>query len=383
MDQWRRSQADRGSSRSGSRRGGGRAAGSQGWTAQERRRKDGWQDWGSRWWSDRSYQQGHVEFGGGWVHFVQIGLGTNTTFVQNLVGCWEDWSYSIAWLMNAASEQRRGHVCGVAVEPVGHLAQAYQRLAESLPNVEVLQAAISDTDEDNAEVHFLSDEDAEALLSQVAPSMTEDLAKQLVFIKNMSTVGRNHPELKEASDSIEIGFGVRLPLSVQRVDIWSYGRLAQSLNFVGCEILMIDAEGHDASILRSVMEHCRHYPSAWPWLIQFETMGNCDKVEGNGTEWSIIHQLEDAGYLLVGYSHGNTHMAWQQALRYEKRLQKWVRSWKCKCCQRRELFPYVTTRNGVWCQFCLGLRRSRHKRKRQQPWRPRGHQRVGTKSMLA
>jgi hypothetical protein len=47
-----------------------------------------------------------IGFGGTanyWVqklHFVQIGLDTNTTFVQNLVGDREDWSKNVAWRLH-------------------------------------------------------------------------------------------------------------------------------------------------------------------------------------------------------------------------------------------------------------------------------------------
>ena len=44
------------------------------------------------------------DFGGATVQFVQIGLGTNTTFIQNFAGPWRDWSEQIDWLSKARSE---------------------------------------------------------------------------------------------------------------------------------------------------------------------------------------------------------------------------------------------------------------------------------------
>ena len=52
------------------------------------------------------------------VQFVQIGMGTHTTFVQNFGGDPKDWSPIVAWLIEIMSETRPNHVRGVCAEPV-------------------------------------------------------------------------------------------------------------------------------------------------------------------------------------------------------------------------------------------------------------------------
>ena len=76
-----------------------------------------------------------------------------------------------------------------------------------------------------------------------------------------------------------------------RADMLSWERLCSKLVFGGCELLIIDTEGHEAAVLRSMIEHCKKNAccgiSVWPKVIQFETMSHCDKIEGGR------HRAED------------------------------------------------------------------------------------------
>ena len=128
-------------------------------------------------------------------------------------------------------------------------------------------------------------------------------------MRNMSTVEPVHPHWAIWRAHCLNQLGVVTEASRQPVEVWSYSQLAKVLDFSGCEVLMIDAEGHDVRILRSVIEHCRRYPRELPWLVQFETMGHCDRAEGGETsvEWNVIWSLMEEGYLLVHYSHRDSH----------------------------------------------------------------------------
>merc|ERR1712048_1150337 len=98
------------------------------------------------------------------------------------------------------------------------------------------------------------------------------------------------------------------------VDIWTWAKLATTFNFAGCELLVIDTEGYDTKILRSMIAHCREHTNDWPDVIQFETMGHCDRHEGLGSEKQIIRLLEDEGYTLVAMSDLNSHLVRKAAL---------------------------------------------------------------------
>ena len=66
--------------------------------------------------------------------------------------------------------------------------------------------------------------------------------------------------------------------------------------------LIVDAEGHDTAVLCSMLAHCkerlRNGLYELPNVIQFETMGHCNKKEGFGAEWGIITALEAEDYVL-------------------------------------------------------------------------------------
>ena len=105
----------------------------------------------------------YFDFKGKKLHFLQIGLGNNTTFIQNMAGPWDQWSQKVHWLVQALSEQRPECVRGVGVEPVRHLIHGLRHL----PYVELIHAAVSDVEAPNMEVHVLTQESGKSLLLQV------------------------------------------------------------------------------------------------------------------------------------------------------------------------------------------------------------------------
>ena len=97
----------------------------------------------------------------------------------------------------------------------------------------------------------------------------------------------------------------------------------------------------------------------WPYVIQFETMGHCDRREGDNAEWNTIAELEYAGYILVAYSHYNSQLVWFEALNIPH-IRKWVDQFECWGCNKRKLYPYIfgPFRDGglsIMCRGCLKL----------------------------
>jgi hypothetical protein len=293
------------------------------------------------------------DFGGWPVNFVQIGLGTNATLIQNLAGTWGEWSNTIEWLLQATSETRPAFVRGVAVEPVKDLVRQHQPQSAKLPWVRLVQAAIGEVNQNGASINALSRKACDEFAAEMASAVREKFDWDLMCLCNMSTVGYDHPELDWYNAYFVKTYGKAPSFRQSPVDVWSYGRLARSLNFAGCEVLMIDAEGQDAQILRSVITHCSTHTCEWPGLIQFETMGHCDSLEGASVEWAVIHSLEAHGYLLVGYSYRDTHLASKEAMEGSERLREWVYGWVCDRCRRRQQFPYVSTKSGIYCKRCM------------------------------
>ena len=130
------------------------------------------------------------------------------------------------------------------------------------------------------------------------------------------------------------------------------------MDFKSCEVLIVDAEGQDAAVLRSMITHCRAREhlgfSEWPSVIQFETMGHCDKREGAGAEWGVISYLQQVGYVVVAYSNYNTYLAHNMALVQIRAVQNWAGPVTCKSCWD-STYPYVFGANGVHCERCAGI----------------------------
>lgn len=294
------------------------------------------------------------DFQGEQLHFIQIGLGNNTTFIQNLAGSDDCWSRQVDWLLSACSEVRPDEVRGLAVEPVRHHAEALRGLAfRHLRRVQVLQAALGESPEEGEEAEVFVLQDPDQLLALLPKRQRRGLRWQFSFLENMSCVGGQHPEFEALSQWIQERYGLRPKMMPERIEKWSWTTMARRLNFAGCQVLLVDAEGHDASILRSMLSHCEGSPDELPEVIQFETRGHCDQVEAGDSEWEIIDALQDAGYLLLAFGHADTYLVLRTALRRRRRLRRWARAWGCTDCWRKNRFPYYCSGwYGTYCMPC-------------------------------
>ena len=310
--------------------------------------------------SDRDQLLKGLDFQGQQIHFVQIGLGTNSTFIQNCAGKKDEWDPCIEWLLQATSDTTpHDKLRGIAVEPVAELAASLHCAAERLQNVELVQVAIGETDKQNAEMHAFSIHECDALLQQVPAWQQSSLQHDLEYILNMSSVGAISQEMQWKVGDITRKYNVLVDVKPRYLDVWTWGHLSNVSNFHGCEVLLIDTEGYDTQILRSLIQYCHSRPSEWPQLIQFETMGHCDELEGTGSEWATVEALEVEGYTLVNFGHHNTYLVLAQALKKEHRLQKWLWTWRCTHCRAsweeddwQHVLPFTTDRTGTYCQRC-------------------------------
>ena len=77
------------------------------------------------------------------INVVQVGLGTNTTFLQNLAGADHEWDRNIAWLLEVVSDSPPQCITGVAIEPVREHIEVLRTIASrSMPRVALLQIAL-------------------------------------------------------------------------------------------------------------------------------------------------------------------------------------------------------------------------------------------------
>ena len=178
--------------------------------------------------ADKPLITGKRDFGGKRVHVVQIGLGTNSTFIHNVASPYdEDWDKGIDWILQSASSALCPSVLsGVAVEPAAEHVHVLRPFVEkSLPGVALVQCAIGDID-GHSELYLLPRQVHDALLRQAPWWQREGLERSLSYVLNMSCVGREHPDMSYYLQTLRRDYGVQVELDQARVIIWSWDRLS-------------------------------------------------------------------------------------------------------------------------------------------------------------
>ena len=134
----------------------------------------------------------------------------------------------------------------------------------------------------------------------------KDVDKNLAYLENMSAVGTPHPEFKSQAAWIQQQTGVNDNLLEEReVPCYTFGEVLKMHSANGCEVLIIDAEGADCAILRSMLACCQTQQSPWPRAVRFETWGWEDGKErlSESSEYKeeeeMIQILQQEDYLLV------------------------------------------------------------------------------------
>ena len=302
---------------------------------------------------DQGPRMNNIEYEGAVIHFVQIGLGTNSTFVQNAVGSRVEWNRGLQWLEGCMSARKQGYMTGIAIEPVFELAQAQWKAARELPWVEVVQVAMGEYCMREAKMSVFGETELQEVLETCARFPDEDLARELEYFRNMSCIGDILPGFAKKQLAAERRYGAMIRVQEQSVEQWDWARLVGSCRFLTCEVLVIDTEGSDTNILRSLIRHCRRHPNSWPYVIQFETMGHCDVKDGKDAEWNMTRALEDAQYMLVVHGDHNTIMVHRKAFQRHRRIFSWVSRIQCAFCGRCGTTPFAAERGGYRCGTCV------------------------------
>ena len=172
-------------------------------------------------------------------------------------------------------------------------------MLKDLPNSSLVQAALVSQ---NMEVmmHMVTPGCSETSRNKVTPDLHEAHDTALTYLHSMSCIGQPHPYASKHIQRMKQEFEVDITIETAKVAGITYEALHDLLNFSGTELLLIDAEGQDCQILRSMIEYCKtKNNSAWPNVIQFETQGICDIIDATNSEDNMISTLGSLGYLVV------------------------------------------------------------------------------------
>ena len=92
--------------------------------------------------------------------------------------------------------------------------------------------------------------------NSLKPEQYEAFEAAVLYLHNMSCVDQVNPFAKSCIEVINNNFGVDSAMEPLNVAVITYGHLHEMLNCSETGLLLIDAEGHDCRILRSMIDYC-------------------------------------------------------------------------------------------------------------------------------
>lgn len=229
--------------------------------------------------------------------FIEVGTSDWGTITQYCAGCDAD----VASLLGEQIESPLVdlyYARGLAVEPVG----AYLDTLPSLPNVTKVQCAMGEVS-GNDVLYGVSSENVrrhqgqyQAALPGAVPEGTK--IDVMWYAVSLSSVGHPHPKLKPMLEEIER----KDLLESWPVEVLDWCSLCTRHSVKSVDVVQIDCEGRDCSIVRSLLSHCEKHPLAYPRVIMFEANDLTDAAEIQSTVDSLIAH----GYTL--WSRGNENV---------------------------------------------------------------------------
>ena len=163
-----------------------------------------------------------LDFEGERINFVQIGLGTNSTFIQNCGGQWHEWDKNIDWLLWACSEHQQDKVRGIAVEPVAELVDALRGPADGIPLVTLVQVAMGECEVRCADMQVFSVTERDRLVQQVPDEKRAEVKRSLEYLVNMSSMDVAHPLLQTLIQWIEDQYDIHVAVEKRQSEVWTW-----------------------------------------------------------------------------------------------------------------------------------------------------------------
>ena len=114
----------------------------------------------------------------------------------------------------------------------------------------------------------------------------------------MASVGKPHPELKQMLQDIDHYEDF---MEKKRIQVLSWNALCFEHDVGSVDVVQLDCEGMDCSILRGLITHCQQHPQAFPRVIAFEANSLTAAKEVD----AIIEVLIANGYSVRSHSWEN------------------------------------------------------------------------------
>ena len=273
-------------------------------------------------------------------------------------------------LLEATTVQYGESVTGVGVDPLEESAGTLEALAlRQCPEASILLAAVGEIS-GTASLFCLPKGTRlyirKKLRNQGANLRTKVYVdRRLAYLENMSCIGVPHPDFKVNLSKLRRAVVDSETLLEERfVKIYTFQEVLDLHNAHGCEVLIIDAEGADCAILRSMIVASSSSGFVWPRVIRFETQGLADVVEHSRVEETIVISLQEENYLLLQVGLDVT-LVHEPTLRNSAKLAKWADchfTLKCYMCGWYELPSQPGFADAVGRGFAHWVSGVRHER---------------------
>lgn len=171
---------------------------------------------------------------------------------------------------------------GLSVEPLGRF---FFPQLPTKPNVRTESCAISDR---SGEMDMFFVEPRHIIKHQLPH-----------WVIGCNSLGHPHPTV------VQLLTDWNLPMDLirtEKVPVRTYEQLMRAHDVRSVKYLKIDTEGHDVTVLRSMLQHCDVNPLALPEKIQFESNSLTATHETN----AIVDELEKRGYHVISTQDQNT-----------------------------------------------------------------------------
>ena len=234
-------------------------------------------------------------FRGNQVHVLQIGLGTFGTFLH-VDALW------MRVILEASTCEPECPLLGIGVDPVEESVGLHELHDESRVHASIILGAVGDR---HSTVDlFCLPRDARISLRKELRHHTLEVRelcdREMAYLENMSHIGFSNEQFDSSIEYIRSLSNTKMSLKERRkVQLYTFDDVLNQSNASGCEILVIDAEGGDCAILRSMLAACQSHCFAWPRVIRFETRGHGDVKETDGVEAAMVKTLQEIGYVLL------------------------------------------------------------------------------------
>ena len=271
------------------------------------------------------------DYGGEQLHVMQVGLGTFATFLHSD-------TYWMDVLLEASTQRKDDPLRGIGVDPVEESVVPFEHLAwrRSERYVSAVLAAVGEQSGSVALycLPYMARYNIRRELESKGLNWVKraKVDRTLAYLENMSSVDVLHPDFEDSIEYVRRLSGTKHPLLEKRnVPVFSFHEILERHNSSGCEILIIDAEGADVAILRSMINACKFHNISWPRVIRFETRGLAD-VENDRTEELMVQELQSWGYLLLAFDDDAT-LVDIDAMRSSNWVAWWAdKHFTLKCC---------------------------------------------------